>query len=225
MVHAHLHSHRLHVDCRGHRAVDSDAICGCRRRVRHHHPQRPHHRRYGFALVRGRYRREGWSHRRDRQPRRRACQADDRRPRPGRGAGIHRHAWSIGNHHAGRSACAVEDLPGHHHRDHRRRRIGGAARRRDDQATPGGVRALSDNAGLAHVRTIFRAPAKERHGYQRRHVRGRHFSARDGHWLRESRTHAGRVEEDAGAGRGSDEARCAGAVHGARRRLTPEPTS
>ena len=53
----------------------------------------------------------------------------NRRARNGRCARLHRHARTVRTDHPGRSAPAIEDLPGHHHRDHRRRRLGRAAQR------------------------------------------------------------------------------------------------
>ncbi len=62
-----------------------------------------------------------------------ACgnQGRHRRSRNGGGAGVHRHAGTVGTDDPGESASAVEDLSGHHHRDHGRGRLGCAAERRD----------------------------------------------------------------------------------------------
>ena len=60
----------------------------------------------------------------------RARRQDDRRSRHGCGAGIHRHAGPVGNHHPRQSASAFKNLPGHHHGSHRRRGFRRSAQRR-----------------------------------------------------------------------------------------------
>ena len=68
--------------------------------------------------------------------------ADGRRGRAGRGAGVHRHARAVRAEHPGRSAPAVEDLPGDHDRDHRRRRLGRRRSTTPSSRRTGGLRPL-----------------------------------------------------------------------------------
>ncbi len=129
-------------------------VCAARRgaggaALRRRHRARTHYRWHGFAVVLGRRGHSRRPHRGDRQSR--------RAPRAGRpsmrtgdggGAGIHRHAGAVGDDDPGRSAPALEDLPGHHDGDHGRRRFGGAAQRAHHRSRPRRLRAPEDHARL-----------------------------------------------------------------------------
>ena len=101
-------------------------------RPRHH--QRPHHRWHRLSLVFRRRWHPRWQNRRHRQSRDRAARSARSTPRQGRRSWLHRHARPVRTHHSGRSAPAVENLPGDHHRNHWRRRVRRAAERRVIQA-------------------------------------------------------------------------------------------
>ena len=129
-------------------------------------PRRPRRGRLRRAVVRGRRRGAGRTHRGRGPARGCARQARRRRDGPRGRAGLHRPARPVRVQRAGGRPGRLEDHAGDHHRGHGRGRLDRAGQRPHARRRPGRLRALRVHARLPDARRLLQDVRAPRRGDQ-----------------------------------------------------------